>query len=467
MASNAMHKVGSLKGVKKNTLFGTDGIRGKVSTVLTPDLAMQVGYWSAQVLPKEGPYLIGQDSRTSGSMVTAALTAGLNAAGRDVWVIGLCPTPAISHLIKESKAAGGFMVSASHNPPEDNGIKIFGGDGNKISKAQQQIIESRLLDESTRKIVRPSFMSCGQTYHRNELLKQYQNNLLSSTGNKTLNNIKVVLDLCWGSATSCGAKVFEELGAEVTVINGKPDGNQINVNCGSTHLAPLRKAVLDIGADMGFAFDGDADRMIAVDRKARVLNGDHSLYLWGSALTESDSLPDQRLVGTVMSNLGFERAWQARGGLLERTSVGDQHVHAAMVSHKAGLGGEPSGHILSAAHGLCGDGLLSALQIATLCNEQNLSLSEWLDQSFQAFPQKLVNVPLFNPHQVKRWQDCNPLKDAVNAAEDAMGQEGRVLLRTSGTEPLLRIMVEAQDEVKVDFWASRLAKLAEEHFSVA
>ena len=277
----------------------------------------------------------------------------------------------------------------------------------------------------------------------------------------------IVLDLCWGSATACGAEVFRSLGADLTVLHGKADGERINVGCGSTHLEPLRQAVIERGAAMGFAFDGDADRMLAVDGRGRIVDGDHVLYLWGSVLQESGHLPDQRLVATVMSNLGFERAWQARGGQLERTPVGDQHVHAAMVSSGAALGGEQSGHILSSAHGLSGDGVLTALQLATLCHAQRMTLADWLDCSFKAYPQKLVNVLVPDRGRRKRWAECAPLRELVEQAERSMAADGRVLVRASGTEPLLRVMVEAADSEVVERWTGRLAEAADRHLNAA
>lgn len=446
--------------------FGTDGIRGRVGTFLTPALALQVGYWCGQVLPEAGPLLIGMDSRTSGAMVASALTAGLTAAGREVWNLGLCPTPAVPGLIRKLGAAGGLMVSASHNPPEDNGIKVFAADGVKLSSEQQALIEAGLRGEGIGGADQPLITSCGPAYQRDQLLSHYRDSLLASVQHQRLDGVPIVLDLCWGSATACGAEVFAALGADLTVLHGEPDGMRINVGCGSTQLEPLRRAVIERGASMGFAFDGDADRMLALDGQGRVVDGDHVLYLWGSVLQDQQALPQQRLVATVMSNLGFERAWQARGGVLERTPVGDQHVYAAMVANSAALGGEQSGHILSAAHGLCGDGVLTALQLATLCHGKQLSLEEWLDQSFKAFPQKLVNVLVPDHGLRKRWKDCQPLREAVWAAEAAMGEEGRVLVRASGTEPLLRIMVEAADSQVVEHWTSKLAALAKKYLTL-
>ena len=446
--------------------FGTDGVRGRVGSVITPALALQVGYWCGRVFPRQGPVLIGMDSRSSGAMVVAALTAGLTAAGREVWTLGLCATPAVPQLIRHCGAAGGLMVSASHNPPHDNGIKVFGADGNKVRPELQRVIEAGLRGETDGpSSVAGMDAACAPSHHRPELLQHYRDALLDSVSGDGLVGVKVVLDLCWGSATALGAEVFQALGADLTVLHGDADGRRINVGCGSTHLDPLREAVTRSGAAMGFAFDGDADRMLAVDGQGRVVDGDHVLFLWGSALQDQGALPDQRLVATVMSNLGFERAWQARGGVLERTAVGDQHVHAAMVTSGAALGGEQSGHILSSAHGLAGDGVLTALQIATLCHQRRLSLDAWRDQSFQSYPQKLVNVTVPDKHRRTGWETCAPLTDAVSAAEESMAGSGRVLVRASGTEPLLRVMVEAAEQRDVDHWSHHLAQLADQHLN--
>ncbi|MEI6030530.1 MAG: phosphoglucosamine mutase [Synechococcaceae cyanobacterium ELA739] len=437
--------------------FGTDGIRGRVGSQVTPALALQVGYWCGLVLPAQGPVLIGSDSRSSGPMLVAALTAGLTAAGREVWQLGLCPTPAVPGAIRRHGAAGGLMVSASHNPPHDNGIKVFGASGAKLPKEQQQAIEAGLRGEAPE----PAFDGQGTAHQRQDLLEAYRQSLLESTRGRRLDGVKVVLDLCWGSATACGEQVFRELGADLIVLHGQPDGSRINQGCGSTHLEPLRQAVQESGAAMGFAFDGDADRVLAVDGRGRIVDGDQILYLWGSALKEAGALPDNRIVATVMSNLGFERAWREAGGLLERTAVGDQYVHAAMQELGAGLGGEQSGHILSAEHGMSGDGLLTALQVATLVQSRGQSLSDWMDHSWQSYPQKLVNITVQDRHKRTHWQECDELRQAVQQAETAMAGHGRVLVRASGTEPLLRVMVEAAEQQHVDHWCQVLAAAAE------
>ena len=444
--------------------FGTDGIRGRVGQVITPALALQVGYWCGRVLPAGGPIVLGMDSRSSGPMLVAALASGLTAAGREVLDIGLCPTPAVPGAIRQLGAGGGLMVSASHNPPHDNGIKVFGACGAKLAKQQQAEIEAGLHGGGD---VLSGFSANGRLEQRPDLLSDYRQRLLESVGSARLDGAKVVLDLCWGSATSCGESVFRELGADLTVLHGEPDGTRINQGCGSTHLEALQAEVMAQGAAMGFAFDGDADRMLAVDGRGRVVDGDQILYLWGQALMAEGALPENRIVATVMSNLGFERAWQARGGVLERTAVGDQYVHAAMEELGAALGGEQSGHILSARHGMSGDGLLTALQVASLIQAQGGSLSDWLDSSFQPYPQTLVNVTV--PDRSKRtgWETCLPLLQEVQVAEAAMAGSGRVLVRASGTEPLLRVMVEAVEQADVDHWSRHLADLADQHLNAA
>ena len=416
MAESARHPLG--EPLPPGTAgFGTDGIRGRVGGLITPALALQLGYWCGRELPAGGPVLLGMDSRCSGPMLTAALAAGLTAAGREVFDIGLCPTPAVPGAIRQLGAGGGLMVSASHNPPHDNGIKVFGACGAKLGKEQQAAIEAGLHCQEP---VGEGFRADGRLLARPDLLVDYQQRLLASVGSSRLDGCRIVLDLCWGSATSCGEAVFRALGADLQVLHGSPDGRRINQGCGSTHLEPLRQAVIEQNAAMGFAFDGDADRMLAVDGRGRVVDGDQVLYLWGQALMAAGELPHNRLVATVMSNLGFERAWQARGGVLERTAVGDQYVHAAMEELGAALGGEQSGHILSAHHGMSGDDLLTALQVASLIQASGGSLADWLDGSFRPYPQKLVNVTV--PDRARRtgWQRCEPLASAVAAAEAAM-----------------------------------------------
>ncbi len=446
-------------------LFGTDGIRGRVGDVLTAPLAMQVGFWTAQMLQevsgRKGAVVIGQDSRNSSNMLAMALSSGLTAAGLEVWHVGLCPTPTVAYLTHVTEAIGGVMISASHNPPEDNGIKIFGPTGTKLDKSLQQQIEAGIRGS----LGAVSDGRWGQHSYQPALIEQYVAALHQSLPSSDFSGLKVVLDLAWGAATQIGPMVFRALGAEVTCLHDRPDGDRINVNCGSTHLHRLQETVRDRGADMGFAFDGDADRVLAVDNTGRVIDGDYILYLWGQALQSQGKLPGNTIVSTVMSNLGFERAWQAQGGTFVRTSVGDQHVQAEMQKLGAMLGGEQSGHILCRHYGLTGDGVLTALHLAALVQASGMRFSELVQGSFRTYPQLLRNVRVVDREKRLNWQHCEPVMAAITKAEAAMGDRGRVLVRASGTEPLIRVMVEAEDAMLVESWTQQLTEVVETHLT--
>ena len=454
--------------VKCMKLFGTDGIRGHVGKFLTANLALEVGISAGKILKerveldrasKAKVIAIGQDSRTSGDMLSSAISAGLTAAGWDVWHIGLCPTPAIAYLTANSpEIFGGVMISASHNPPEDNGIKFFGNNGTKLCGETQQEIEALLESRIHADLVNSS-TDWGKYHEKAHLISDYQDSLQNSIATD-LNGIKVVLDLAHGSATRVSLEVFRNLGAEVICLHHEPDGDRINVNCGSTHLEPLRAAVKEHKADMGFAFDGDADRVLAVDSNGRVVDGDYILYLWGQELLENNQLPNSAIVTTVMANLGFERAWQKIGGNLVRTPVGDQYVHAEMVRSGAMLGGEQSGHVLCRHYAVSGDGLLAALHLAALA-KQKAPLSELMDQSFHPFPQLLKNVRVEDRELRRNWQTCDALVQAIALAEQDLGDRGRILVRASGTEPLMRVMVEAESLELATHWTDSLTGLIE------
>ena len=459
----------------ESRLFGTDGIRGRAGDLLTAPLALQIGFWAGQLLrsqaPGDAPVIIGQDSRHSGSMLAMALSAGLNAAGVDVWNLGLCPTPVVAYLTSTSGALGGVMISASHNPPEDNGIKFFGASGSKLSLALQEQIEAALRGRLTVGLMGDGLCDrtsrCGQHYYRSELAKDYlasiQEPLLTNSSDLPLQGLRVVLDLAWGAAVQLAPQAFRALGATVICLHDQPDGDRINVNCGSTHLATLQAAVQEQGADLGFAFDGDADRVLAVDAKGRIVDGDYILYLWGQSLRQTQQLPGETIVATVMSNLGFERAWESQGGKLIRAAVGDQYVHAEMVRHGSVLGGEQSGHILCSHYGVSGDGLLTALHLATLVHQSGASLSTLVDESFQTYPQRLHNVRVDDRARRLDWQNCEPLRQAIAQAEAAMGDQGRVLVRASGTEPLIRVMVEAATAELVTHWTEAIVAVVQQH----
>lgn len=446
-------------------LFGTDGIRGKVGELLNADLALQVGFWGGQVLrtaaPTLGPVILGQDSRSSSDMLAMALSAGLTSAGLEVWNLGLCPTPVVAYITKITGAVGGVMISASHNPPEDNGIKFFGSEGTKLPVALQKQIEEGLRGVSGNAV---PIYSCGEHYNRSELIEDYIESLRRPLQSVTdLRGMRIVLDLAWGASVRLAGQVFAELGAQVICLHDKADGDRINVNCGSTNLNPLKKAVQQHSADMGFAFDGDADRVMAVDAKGRVIDGDYILYFWGQALRAVNQLPDDLIVATVMANLGFERAWEQQGGKLVRTAVGDQYVQAEMLRTGAMLGGEQSGHILCHHYTCTGDGMLTALHLASLVRQSGVSLTQLVDQSFQTYPQLLRNVRVEDRDRRLNWQECDALTSAIDQAEAAMGDQGRILVRASGTEPVIRVMVEAESAQVAEHWTSELVQVVQQY----
>ncbi|HEY9889104.1 MAG TPA: phosphoglucosamine mutase [Candidatus Obscuribacterales bacterium] len=448
-------------------LFGTDGIRGKAGVLLNAPLATHIGYWAGQVLKQhytvDGPILLGQDSRTSGHMLAAALAAGLTAAGLEVWQLGLCPTAAVANLTRSVGAMGGVMISASHNPPEDNGIKFFGPEGTKLPTAVQQQIEQALRGQAP--VGTAVEAPWGQCHHRPELVEKYLEFLHEPLPHLHLGGLKIVLDMAWGAAAGIASRAFASTHAEVIGLHGLPDGDRINVNCGSTHLEPLKAAVREHQADIGFAFDGDADRVIAVDAHGRVVDGDYILYFWGKTLQAAQRLPENLIVSTVMANLGFERAWNDLGGTLLRTQVGDQYVHAEMVGRGAKLGGEQSGHILCHHYSLTGDGILTALHLADLVQQVGGSLAALVDQSFTTYPQRLKNVRVEDRDRRQQWTACAPVMAAIAQAEADMGDRGRVLVRPSGTEPLIRVMVEAEHSALVDHWTEHIAEAVQVHLA--
>jgi phosphoglucosamine mutase len=462
----ARNQVWSGLALPSSKLFGTDGIRGRVGDLLTAPLALQIGFWAGQVLQSHtatiGPILLGQDSRNSSDMLAMALSAGLTAAGLEVWHLGLCPTPTVAYLSQISDAIGGVMISASHNPPEDNGIKFFGADGTKLSPVLQTQIEAALRgDVEWAGAIVPSRQ--GRHYYRPELVNSYIESLHRPIPQVSFKGMRVVLDLAWGAAAQIAPAVLTEMGAEVICLHDRPDGDRINVNCGSTHLASLQAAVQQHQADLGFAFDGDADRVMAVDPQGRIVDGDYILYLWGQSLRDANQLPGDTIVSTVMANLGFERAWKRQGGRLIRTAVGDQHVYAEMLRLGAMLGGEQSGHILCQHYSVSGDGLLTALHLTALVQQSGVSLAELVDQSFQTYPQLLKNVRVEDRDRRLNWQNSETLQQTIAQAEAAMGDQGRVLVRASGTEPVIRVMVEAASAELVCHWTDNLVLAVQQY----
>jgi phosphoglucosamine mutase len=457
----------SLPGLPKSPLFGTDGIRGKAGELLTAPFALQLGYWAGRILQEvaiaPGPVIIGQDSRNSSDMLAMAIAAGLTSAGLEVWHLGLCPTPCVAYQTRKSGAIGGIMISASHNPPEDNGIKFFSGEGTKLSDELAQRIEAGLRGNLSAK---PAAV-WGKSYHRQALVEDYGQFLVESTpAGIDLRGMRVVLDLAWGASVAIAPSVFRALGAEVICLHDRADGDRINVNCGSTHLSLLQAAVVENAADLGFAFDGDADRVMAVDSQGRAIDGDYILYFWGQMLKERNLLPENTIVATVMANLGFERAWQALGGNLLRTAVGDRYVQEKMWQTGAMLGGEQSGHIICHHHSFSGDGVQTALHLTAMVRQCGTTFAELVDRSFQPYPQILHNVRVEDRERRTRWQECEPLQKAIANAHDAMGEKGRILVRASGTEPLIRVMVESACAKSARYWTEHLVGAVERHLAI-
>ncbi len=460
----AAHKASLI--LPKSPLFGTDGIRGRVGDILDTSLALQVGFWAGLVLQrasKSGVVIIGQDSRNSSDRLANSVATGLTASGLEVWNLGLCPTPCVAYLTGISDAVGGVMISASHNPPEDNGIKFFGAEGAKLDEALQNQIEAGVRGQGILPISKPTK---GQHYDRPELVRNYLDSIKKPfTNSINLQGMRIVLDLAWGAAVGIAPMVFKEMGAEVICLHDKADGNSINVDCGSTHLAPVQAAVLQYSADLGLAFDGDADRVLAVDDRGNPINGDYILYLWGKSLQAKQQLPTNLIVSTVMANLGFERAWEKQGGKLLRTSVGDRYVQAQMQATGAMLGGEQSGHILCPHYGVTGDGISTGLHLAALVKQSGTNLSQLAALSFTTYPQLLINVRVENRDRRMNWVSCDRLQSAISTAQTAMGNQGRILVRASGTEPVIRVMVEAADANLTQHWAEQLVTAVQKYIA--
>ena len=437
------------------SIFGTDGIRGRFNKEITFSLAYKVGYALGSNLENKNPILIGRDTRVSGEILLQAITKGINASGKKFINIGICPTPAIPFLIKKEKLSSGIMISASHNPPEYNGIKIFDHNGKKITKNFENKIQ-KFIEEINQNISAPTKINSLET--KKELMDTYMKSLIQTMSGENLSGMKIILDTCYGSATTCAKKVFQNLGADVRVIHNSSNGLKINMNCGSTNLEPLKKALKEIPADMGFSFDGDADRVIGLDSKGNVLDGDHILFLWGRELMEEKILTNNLLISTKMANLGFEKAWNKIGGILYRTQVGDKYVHDAIKEKKAVLGGEQSGHILSKINNFSGDGILTALQISKYCKKKNISLDDWLKSSFDPFPQKLTNIKLdFNINNINPKNKIL-IDQTMENFQRIYSDNCRIYIRASGTEPLIRVLVEAKNNNKVHSLSSEITK---------
>jgi phosphoglucosamine mutase len=438
-------------------LFGTDGVRGVANKDLTAELAVDLAIAAAHILGEIGAFaghrpkaIVGQDSRASGDFLEAAVVAGLTSAGVDVYRVGVLPTPAISFLVKESGADLGVMISASHNPMPDNGIKFFARGGDKLADSVEAQIEAHLGEPWDR----PTGKDVGRIIVDDSAKDKYLTHLLK-TINIDLDGLKVVVDCANGAASYVAPIAYEKAGAVVTAISATPTGWNINENCGSTHLENLIAEVKKSGADLGIAHDGDADRCLLIDNKGEVIDGDYILMILASALKVDNKLNKKTVVGTVMSNLGFVNAMESDGIAVVKTAVGDRYVLENMLVNNYSLGGEQSGHVILREFSNTGDGLLTALQVMQVLAKSKKSLSE-LASKMQKYPQVLINV---KDVKKEKLAASNKISDYIAEQEKSLGSNGRILVRASGTESLIRVMVEAKEMQTAQKIADSLAEL--------
>ena len=434
-------------------LFGTDGVRGLVNEFLTPELAYHLGRAAASYFGQSvdrPTFLIGRDTRISGGMLENALASGICAVGGDVIILGEAPTPAIAYLVRQKGCTAGVVISASHNPYPDNGIKFFDGNGFKLPDAVEDEIETLCTASADDRLPRPTKGDIGQIFYHQEWVEEYVNFVASTSD--TLTGLKVVYDGAHGAASYVGPKILRQLGAEVVAINVEPTGTNINDNAGSTHLEGLQEAVLRENAHVGIANDGDADRCLMVDEQGQVLDGDQIMLLCGLHLKEQGKLKDNMIVGTVMSNIGFHKAAQELGMQTCSTAVGDRYVLEKMLADGYSIGGEQSGHVIFLDYNSTGDGLLTAVQTLSIMKEKGKSLSE-LAGLMTKYPQLLVNVRVLTK---AGWETNKNIQDAIREAEEELGSNGRILVRPSGTEPLIRVMAEGPDQEQLDELCNRI-----------
>lgn len=440
--------------------FGTDGVRGEANVELTPELAFKLGRFGGYVLSQheeETPLVfVGRDTRISGEMLEHALIAGLLSVGIRVYKLGVIATPGVAYLVRTEKASAGVMISASHNPALDNGIKFFGGDGFKLDDDRELEIED-LLDAAEDTLPRPSAQGLGTVMEYPEGLRKYQE-FLVSTGVQ-LEGMHVVLDTANGAASTSARQIFADLGAHLTVIGENPDGLNINDGVGSTHPEHLQEKVKEVGAAIGLAFDGDSDRLIAVDENGEIVDGDKIMYIIGSYLSSKGLLEKNTIVTTVMSNLGFHKALDAKGIQKEITAVGDRYVVEEMRKSGYNLGGEQSGHVVIMDYNTTGDGQLTGVQLTKIMQETGKKLSE-LAAEVTIYPQKLVNIRVENIMKDKAME-VPAIREIIEKMEAEMAGNGRILVRPSGTEPLLRVMAEAPTHEEVDYYVDTIAAVVQ------
>ena len=431
-------------------LFGTDGVRGEANVTLLPEMAYRLGRAATIYFGKESEeqplIIIGRDTRISGEMFESALTAGICSAGGRAMLAGIIPTPAIAYLARKHKAKAGIVISASHNPFHDNGIKFFGGDGYKLPDSVEDELEAIVHQlETDDNYPRPTAEHIGHIEYRTDFLNQYMEFVIS-TCKERFEGVKVVLDCANGAAYEAMPKILRHLGATVKVIHALPNGTNINDGCGSTHLESLQKAVLENGADFGIAHDGDADRCLCVDEKGQIIDGDHILVMCAMDMMKEGKLPYNTVVTTVMANIGFHQAIKKAGGRAEITKVGDRYVLENMLKNGYKIGGEQSGHIIFTDFSTTGDGLITALQVLSSLKRSGRKASD-LTALMTTYPQLLVNVKVATK---EGWETNEAIKEAIAEGDKELGENGRILVRPSGTEPLIRVMAEGPDQEQLD-----------------
>ncbi|HGL8720665.1 TPA: phosphoglucosamine mutase [Streptococcus agalactiae] len=436
--------------------FGTDGVRGEANVELTPELAFKLGRFGGYVLSQHETdrprVFVARDTRISGEMLESALIAGLLSVGIEVYKLGVLATPGVSYLVRTEKASAGVMISASHNPVLDNGIKFFGSDGFKLDDDRELEIEA-LLDAKEDTLPRPSAQGLGTLVDYPEGLRKYEK-FMESTG-IDLEGMKVALDTANGAATASARNIFLDLNADISVIGDQPDGLNINDGVGSTHPEQLQSLVRENGSDIGLAFDGDSDRLIAVDENGEIVDGDKIMFIIGKYLSDKGQLAQNTIVTTVMSNLGFHKALDREGIHKAITAVGDRYVVEEMRKSGYNLGGEQSGHVIIMDYNTTGDGQLTAIQLTKVMKETGKKLSE-LASEVTIYPQKLVNIRVENNMKDKAME-VPAIAEIIAKMEEEMDGNGRILVRPSGTEPLLRVMAEAPTNEAVDYYVDTIA----------
>ena len=441
-------------------LFGTDGIRGIANKDLTPELAFKIGRAGAYILSKgnKGKIVVGKDTRKSGDMLEAALTAGICSIGIDVISLGVVPTPTVAYLTRKYESLAGVVISASHNPVEYNGIKFFNENGYKLNDNIEEEIEDLILNNKEIP-ARPIKEDVGQTIFQYSGYYDYME-YLKTTIKGNFQGIKIAIDCGNGALYKIAPELLREVKGEVVVINDKPDGRNINLKCGSTNPSMIQSLVLETNADIGLSFDGDGDRLIAVDEKGNIIDGDHILAICGSYLQDKGKLKNNTVVGTVMTNMGLDKYLETKGIDIVKTKVGDRYILEKMLDDGYVLGGEQSGHIIFLDHNTTGDGLLTGLQLIQVMRETGKKMSQ-LNNLMTNFPQVLLNAKVKN-HLKNLYLENEEIKNEIEKIEKIFHGEGRVVIRPSGTEPLVRVMIEGKDEEKIKTIARGLVEFIEE-----